>query len=156
MGLDMYLHKKTYVKYWDHMKPEQRHNVAVSKNGVPVDHIKPERVSEITEEVGYWRKFNALHNWFVQNCQDGEDDCGEHSVEVSQIKKLIPVLEEIIANPDKAHELLPTQQGFFFGSQNYDEYYFEDVRYTIELFKNLVEEMENTDGISDLYYRSSW
>lgn len=32
----------------------------------------------IMEEVGYWRKANQIHNFFVENVQDGEDDCKYH------------------------------------------------------------------------------
>ena len=31
---------------------------------------------ETHEEVGYWRKANAIHGWFVRNVQNGKDDCG--------------------------------------------------------------------------------
>ena len=33
----------------------------------------------IKEEVGYWRKANQIHNWFVDHVQDGEDDCCYHN-----------------------------------------------------------------------------
>ena len=52
MGLDMYLSKKTYVKQWEH-KGEDNFKVEVTKKGEPVENIKPERISYITEEVGY-------------------------------------------------------------------------------------------------------
>ena len=39
------------------------------------------------EDVGYWRKANQIHNWFVQNVQGGEDDCGIY--EVSQAKLIL-------------------------------------------------------------------
>lgn len=32
----------------------------------------------ISEQVGYWRKANAVHKWFVDNVQGGEDDCAYH------------------------------------------------------------------------------
>ena len=32
----------------------------------------------IGEEVAYWRKANAIHRWFVDNVQDGDDDCNYH------------------------------------------------------------------------------
>ena len=35
--------------------------------------------SRIIEQVGYWRKANQIHNWFVENVQDGEDDCCYHN-----------------------------------------------------------------------------
>lgn len=34
--------------------------------------------ANIREEIGYWRKANQIHNWFVENVQDGEDDCCYH------------------------------------------------------------------------------
>jgi len=77
MGLDMYMSKKTYVKQWSHNKPEDQFDVDVKKGGEPFTPIKKERISEVVEEVGYWRKFNALHNWFVNECGDGEDNCQE-------------------------------------------------------------------------------
>ena len=33
----------------------------------------------VYEHVGYWRKANEIHDWFVQNVQDGIDDCNYHS-----------------------------------------------------------------------------
>lgn len=33
---------------------------------------------DIKEHVGYWRKANAIHKWFVEHIQDGEDDCDYH------------------------------------------------------------------------------
>ena len=88
MGLDMYLTKKTYIGN-QYKKPEEQ-----IKLGLP--DIKDERLSEITERVMYWRKANAIHKWFVENVQDGEDDCGEHYVERESLKKLIDILDTII------------------------------------------------------------
>ena len=44
------------------------------------------RTSEGTQEVGYWRKANAVHGWFVRECADGVDECQE--IPVSKIKLL--------------------------------------------------------------------
>lgn len=33
----------------------------------------------IMEQVGYWRKSNQIHNWFVNHVQNGEDDCEYHN-----------------------------------------------------------------------------
>ena len=33
---------------------------------------------QIMEQVGYWRKSNQIHNFFVENVQDGYDDCKYH------------------------------------------------------------------------------
>lgn len=102
MGLDMYLYKKSYVKNWNHTPDEQKHKVTVRMNGKVRKDIKPERISYILEEVAYWRKFNALHAWFVKNCADGEDDCKEVYVETSQLKELLENLKKIKASLDKS------------------------------------------------------
>lgn len=95
MGLDMYLSKKTYVKQWSHNKPSEQYHVTVKKGTKKFDNIKPERVSYVVEEVGYWRKFNALHEWFVQNCQDGEDNCQESYVDREKLEELVKTLKEV-------------------------------------------------------------
>jgi hypothetical protein len=151
MGLDMYLHKKTYVKNWSHMNKEELHEITVKKAGKVRKDIKPERISEITEEVAYWRKFNALHAWFVAKCQNGEDNCGEYYVSREQLKELLSLLEEVMKNKGKAKSLLPTRSGFFFGGTDYDEYYYNDVKETITVLKKLIKE----EG-GDFYYTSSW
>ena len=33
---------------------------------------------KLSEEIGYWRKANHIHNWFVENVQEGVDDCEYH------------------------------------------------------------------------------
>lgn len=96
MGLDQYLYKKTYVKNWEHMKPEGLHKITVTKGGKTVSHIKPERITYIVEEVAYWRKANQIHKWFVDNVQDGEDNCKEYYVDSSQMKDLLALVNRVI------------------------------------------------------------
>lgn len=94
MGLDMYLFKKTYVENWDHMKPEERHTITVS--GPRAANINPERISYIVEEVGYWRKANAVHAWFVANVQEGVDDCREYHVSRENLHSLLEVVNKVL------------------------------------------------------------
>lgn len=181
MGLDMYMSKKTYVKQWSHNTPEEQFNVDVKKGGEPFNKIKPERVSYVVEEVSYWRKFNALHNWFVNECADGEDNCQEIYIgerlpqlletlqKVKEVyenspKKVVSVKSgfsngketfyevEVPEDTDTLDELFPTSSGFFFGGTEYDEYYIQEVNETIELIEGLLKEDEN----GDYYYQASW
>lgn len=82
-------------------------------------------------EAGEWRKVNQIHNWFVENVQSGEDDCGEYEVERWQLARLKSLCEQVLADPTKAEELLPTTVGFFFGGTEYDDYYQEGLRDTV-------------------------
>lgn len=49
----------------------------------------------IIEEVGYWRKANAIHKWFVDNIQDGEDDCDYYEVAPEQLEELLNICKLI-------------------------------------------------------------
>lgn len=181
MGLDMYLSKKTYVKNWSHMEPEQLHEVIVKKGGKVVKEIQPDRVSSIEEQVAYWRKENHIHAWFVNNVQGGEDDCREYSVSREQLKELVDTCEKVLAslddspkkkvkvkvgwqggkelyedidvyvNTELAEELLPTQAGFFFGGTEYDEWYVKGLENTLNQITPLLSEEEG-----DFYYQASW
>lgn len=179
MGLDMYLYRKTYVKNWDHQKPEERHEITIK--GPMAASINVSRISEITEQVAYWRKANAIHKWFVDNCAGGVDNCQEVPVEVEQLRELVKLCKkvlglvelvagkvhtgtiydaegkreeyedgQVIAQQSIAADILPTQAGFFFGSTDYDEGYVDDLKGTLKQLKPLLE-----DG-GDFYYRASW
>ena len=161
MGLDIYLSKKTYVQRWDHHSPEETYNVEVTRGGELVDHIQPNRVTYIEEQVGYWRKANQIHKWFVDNVQDGNDNCGTYSVEIDDLMNLLNVCKEVKSNPSKGEELLPTTSGFFFGDTGYGEHYMNDIDHTIELLEGILsEQVIDKKGRAfypgEFYYRASW
>lgn len=93
----MYLYKKTYVKNWEFMKPEERHSITIKKGGRTVTGIDPNKVVFIVEEAGYWRKANAIHQWFVDYVQDGEDDCKEYYVSTDSLQKLLDTVNKVLA-----------------------------------------------------------
>lgn len=104
--------------------------------------------------VGYWRKANAVHNWFVTNVQDDEDDCDYYPVEKNQLLELLGICKEVKENHKLAPELLPTCEGFFFGSTEYNEWYFQNIEETIEILNTI---LENTDFKNEkIIYTSSW
>ena len=70
--------------------------------------------------------------------------------------KEIPMYEdgEVIANAEEVAAILPTQGGFFFGSTDYDKYYMEDIKYTIDILEKILEETDfDTEAVC---YHSSW
>jgi|TARA_Y100000310_G_scaffold303811_1_gene342449 hypothetical protein len=102
----------------------------------------------------YWRKANAVHNWMVENVQEGEDNCGVYEVFLPQLMDLKGIVEKIIANPSKAADLLPTASGFFFGSQEYDEWYMDDMHLTLTNINQMLDEAAM--GETRFFYTSSW
>lgn len=87
MGLDMYLDKKLYI--WRDKRK------GVSLRGLPT-RVKASEVKQIECEAGYWRKANAIHQWFVENVQNGEDDCKEYYVEREQLQELLDTVNKVL------------------------------------------------------------
>jgi hypothetical protein len=140
----------------------------------------------IMQQVADWRKANQIHEWFVENIQDGEDDCQYHrEVTESDLEKLLDTCKtvlkscvlvdgklkngehmengkwvadyidgKVVEDTSIAEELLPSQSGFFFGSTDYDEWYIDDLKRTIEKIEKILKETDF--DIYAIYYCSSW
>jgi hypothetical protein len=91
MGLDMYLDAKT--NFWAHEKEGKI--IGKIRKIFPEIYEKTEMVS-ISFNVGYWRKANHIHGWFVENIQEGNDDCREYYVDRDSLMKLKKLCEEVI------------------------------------------------------------
>lgn len=105
------------------------------------------------DEIGYWRKANAIHRWFVQQVQEGVDECQWSMVTRDHLQALHARVRQVLAHPDEAPRVLPTQAGFFFGSTAYDEWYFSDLRETDEIVSRALKMPEEDYCI---LYRASW
>ena len=125
------------------------------------------RISRQTNyEVGYWRKANHIHNWFMQNCACRDeydnpiDDCRPIEITVDKLEKLLDACKKVLADHSLASSLLPTQSGFFFGSTEYDEYYFGDIERTIKIIEPVLKfakhKLEIEDYNWEVYYQASW
>ena len=114
---------------------------------------------ETKYQIGYWRKANAIHKFFVDNCADGVDDCREMYVREETLSDLLDRCNEILADHDRAIELLPSTSGFFFGSTDYDEWYFKDLEYTKNLIEKVLKflnEQAEKKSYYSVYYDASW
>ena len=169
MGLDQYLEIR---------KSEYRSNYYKDKGS----RIKLEYPKDITEfipnltdlrisrqtnyEVGYWRKANQIHNWFIQNCARRDeydnpiDDCRPIEITVDKLEKLLDDCKKVLADHSLAKELLPTVDGFFFGSTAYDDYYLGQIEQTIEIIEPVLKfakhKLEIKDYAWEVYYQASW
>ena len=215
MGLDMYLNK-SYTK-------QRRDDGTFSTNfdDYKIDKFGRSNRVTFTETVGYWRKANHIHKWFVDNVQEGIDDCGEYYVSIKKLHKLRDICFDIISKlhgteirvPKKdvvefenanakfygnsknqriiidannletvkgltgyhtltnpqiekcgCHTNLPTKEGFFFGSLEYNGWYLRSLVDTIEMLDELFKKHEENDRknkenpttIFDYYYHASW
>ena len=102
MGLDMYLSAKKYVsEYTDEGK-----DISSKINSLNISGLNGRSVSYIESRVAYWRKANQIHNWFVINCQDGVDDCKEHSVSKSHLRELIELCKKVLQNKKLAKKII--------------------------------------------------
>jgi hypothetical protein len=149
MGLDMYLTAKRYVSEYN--EPDRVISTEIMRHFPELTELQT--VQEISVRVGYWRKANAIHKWFVDHVQEGKDDCGNYYVSRDQLTALRDVCERVRDWPGKlAAEQLPTTSGFFFGGTDYDEYYMQDVNNTIQIINSCLK----LPGSWDFEYHSSW
>ena len=91
-------------------------------------------------DVAYFRKVNFLLPYF-----NYEENCSEIVIDKCEVEELIEDCERVLAAKDAdeaesvADELLPTEEGFFFGNTDYDECYFNDVREVADKFTEILD-----------------
>lgn len=167
MGLDMYLHARKYVSRYDFNRVNgeiaETPNSDYSKvtDVIPNDFIEPESWAGASVQVitAYWRKANQIHAWFVNNVQDGEDDCKEYSVSIHQLEQLKWLVDKVRMEHTEecANELLPPEQGFFFGGYEIDQWYWEQLDYTSERLDQIIRACHNNLNENITFsYQSSW
>ena len=161
MGLDMYLElRKSNSKYESRYSKDIHFDYpqAIKQFEAPIfdRNFKSMTITE-SYQIGYWRKANAIHKWFVDNCGNGEDRCQEMYLRLSDITKLLEECEKVLKDHTIAEEELPTTKGFFFGSLEYDDWYFEDIQYTYDLMKQVKEFLQDPENIDwEVVYKASW
>jgi len=113
--------------------------------------IKEEIDNSYEEYDAYFRKVNFIfayyeskgkmqNEWYALTDADDIDD-------------LISRCEQVLKDRDLANALLPTQSGFFFGSTDYDEWYFSDVKDCLKQMKKYRKLLK--DGVTG-YVIFSW
>jgi hypothetical protein len=171
MGLDMYLYARKYVSGNNYGRDEQG-NFAMTLNPELDTIIEPIGLTRkdldadmpsamVSVKVLQWRKANQIHEWFVQNVQAGDDNCKEHYVSRETLEELMGTLGQALQTREGGddtgmtiEDILPTQGGFFFGSEEYDEYYWSEVERTYEQINLLLSNPKFEDF--DFEYNSSW
>lgn len=171
MGLDMYLSVRKYVgrldlsagydeeKGWSHNDEFDKVMDACDMS----EFLETDNTTGLHVEipVAYWRKANAIHKWFVDTRADGVDECQPIWVRAEHLEELLDLCNQVLADHSKAEELLPTEDGFFFGGTGYDDWYFEGIEYTQRRLSELIPLMKrrNDKGFAEndsAVYQASW
>jgi hypothetical protein len=100
----------------------------------------------------YFRKFNFVYSFFSNDIVEKTQTC---VVDKHRIGQLIDTCKDVLkykGDEDYARENLPTQGGFFFGSIEYDDYYWKCVKYCLKCIKKLYKAMDDEDFV--LWYFS--
>ena len=154
MGLDMFLCKINVADIgrkepYDYGDPELNEKYRDERWDVP------------GEEIGYWRKANAIHGWFVNKIAGGVDECQRIYVEAEQLAGLLTTAKEAMGRL-KARDVswlesnLPPMEGFFFGTYQYDEGYEEDLRNTVVILEKALTPGAFDPATERFYYQASW
>lgn len=106
----------------------------------------------ITNEVLYWRKANHIHQWMVTNVQNDVDDCQSYPITQCHIEKFIEDATNAIK--DDPEKYMPCSSGFFFGSTDYNKWYYDELKKSIKQFKQLLKPSVQNDW--KIFYESSW
>lgn len=107
-----------------------------------------------SELVAYWRKANQIHGWFERNVTDGYiENCEMYPVCLESLNCLMNDCRLVLSDHSKASTVLPCEDGFFFGSQVYDDYYFENLAATERMLAQVTSEASDGD---ELFYHAWW
>ena len=151
----MYLRAEKHISGYTFVKDEEREQYSQVMNTVGAQDIADTNSpsANVTFTAMYWRKQNAIHNWFVKAVQNGRDDCKKYWVSREQLKDLRDLCVEVVQNKEKAKTALPTSEGFFFGGTDYDDYYFEGIKETASRLTIL---LNSASEEWEFEYQSSW
>ena len=98
---------------------------------------------EKATDIGYWRKANQVMGFFEREL-DGLEDCETKVVSKDILEKLNDLCIELLIHhdADECAERLPTTEGFFYGSQAYNDSYWYDLILTVNI---LYDALKHTD-----------
>ena len=99
----------------------------------------------------YFRKVNFIFAYFKNKGKMRNEWFA--FVTKDDVDEIIYCCERVLKDHSNAYGLLPTQSGFFFGSTDYDKWYFSDVKDCLRQMKKFRKLL--TDGVTG-YVIFSW
>lgn len=154
MGLDMFLYAGRFLSPYDKTEEQLSKDIGALIGNIDDGY----RVKMVELDLMYWRKANAIHAWFVDNVQDGVDECQESYVPKEKLIELRDLVKKVLdsRDPKVAEELLHTRSGFFFGNTTYNDWYWSDLEETLAFLEKFIPLMDTKYKDWSVYYRSSW
>lgn len=149
MGLDQYWYRETYE-----VAPLDGYPAPTTHDGLPIprENLGVITSSTSTDQVGYLRKANAVHGWIVNNLAEGKDECQRIYMDAEDVKRL---RADVRIALDTGTGMEPVS-GFFFGSQEKDEYWREDLRRTEAICDWLLADIARGQSRVSYFYQASW
>ena len=159
MGLDMYLYARKYIAAETYSRVNDEFvttanpdfDIIASAAGIDKDDLDMEVPSLTIEfKVGYWRKAQAIHNWFVDNLQNGNDNCADYFVSRDDLVTLRDIAFEVlqVKHEDISNDLLPD------GYSSYDDDYYWQIEDTVKQLDRILDNPKFQDY--EFTYTSSW
>jgi hypothetical protein len=152
----MYLYRREYLSNYSWGADNEKEKAAFQTitDAVGIQPCKDSPHIHVEVCVAYWRKANQVHKWFC-DLDGGRDECQNIYVTRENLVTLRDLCASVISQPAMAASALPTQPGFFFGSYDYDEWYMEDMKNTVDQLDKILEAVPE-GGWTDFIYRASW
>ena len=105
------------------------------------------------KKIGYFRKVNFLIPFFESQLGYKIENLCKVKIDKEDAEELLRRCSAVLDDHSKAEELLPTQEGFFFGSTDYDDYYFMDVERVRDYVKGtLLPEFDKLDSDESIQF----
>lgn len=90
MGLDMYLHRNQALYGSKAVQIKKANDLPLKEDNPDFEWVG------LKTECAYWRKANAIHKWFIDNCGGGDEDKREMEVSLEQLKELVEVCKKVL------------------------------------------------------------
>jgi hypothetical protein len=116
-------------------------------------------VLSIQLDCAYWRKANQIHRWFDRlKGPDGLENCEEIEVTFDKLAELVKLCEQLLKsrNEETAMQELPLSSGFFFGPADMGDWYWSDLRDTVNQLKPWLELPEEAKKWISFKYHGWW
>ncbi|HGS8723751.1 TPA: hypothetical protein ACMUBK_002558 [Enterococcus faecalis] len=108
------------------------------------------------QAIGYWRKANQIRAFFASYAPE-QSDINIEMLIVNE-EMLLELKQRIMLclterNEQTSSELLPTSQGFFFGSTEYDDWYYQDLEISLPIIEKALTAIKDNKLV---FYHEWW